>query len=84
MMGVNGWYSANCRMPGPILSAGMMALLNRFVLTGDPELITARLRPLAGLGIAGVVLAGAVAGVEDRLGALVPALRAGLAPEEDR
>jgi hypothetical protein len=57
----------------------------RFVLTGDPGQITARLRPLAGLGIAGVVLAGAVHGIDDSLGALVPALRAGLqGPEEDR
>jgi alkanesulfonate monooxygenase SsuD/methylene tetrahydromethanopterin reductase-like flavin-dependent oxidoreductase (luciferase family) len=57
----------------------------RFVLTGDPDGITARLRPLAGLGVTGVVLAGAVHGVEDCLRVLVPALRAGLqAPERDR
>ena len=57
----------------------------RFVLTGEPGDITARLGPLAGLGIGGLVLAGAVQGVEDRLDELVPALRAGLlAPEEDR
>lgn len=51
---------------------------DRFVLTGEAAAITARLRPLAGLGIAGVVLAGAVAGVQDRLAELVPAVRAGL------
>src|SRR5262249_905098 len=27
MIGVNGWYSANCFAPGPILSAGTNALL---------------------------------------------------------
>ena len=27
MIGVKGWYSANCRTPGPILSAGTIALL---------------------------------------------------------
>lgn len=68
---------------GAVTSADAL-VRERFVLTGAPERITARLRPLAGLGIAGVVLAGAVHGVEDGLGALVPALRAGLrAPEED-
>ncbi|MDP5181217.1 LLM class flavin-dependent oxidoreductase [Blastococcus sp. BMG 814] len=51
---------------------------DRFLLTGDPTAITARLRPLAGLDIAGVVLAGAVAGVQDHLAELVPAVRAGL------
>ncbi|MGY1986427.1 LLM class flavin-dependent oxidoreductase [Blastococcus sp. SYSU DS0669] len=51
---------------------------DRFVLTGDAAAITARLRPLAGLRIAGVVLAGAVAGVRDHLAELVPAVRAGL------
>ncbi|MGY1721465.1 LLM class flavin-dependent oxidoreductase [Blastococcus sp. SYSU DS0533] len=51
---------------------------DRFLLTGDPAAITARLRPLGGLGITGVVLAGAVAGVQDSLAELVPAIRAGL------
>ena len=55
---------------------------DRFVLTGDPDRITAGMRPLAGLGVAGVVLAGGVAGVEGRLGDLVPALRAGLDPAD--
>ena len=27
MIGVKGWYSANCRTPGPIVSAGEIALL---------------------------------------------------------
>src|SRR3984957_7471759 len=27
MIGVNGWYSANCRTPCPILAAGTTALL---------------------------------------------------------
>ncbi|NLU79272.1 hypothetical protein HCA58_12965 [Micromonospora sp. HNM0581] len=29
MTGVNGWYSANCRMPAPIDSAGTNALLRK-------------------------------------------------------
>ena len=51
---------------------------DRFVLTGDPDRIAARLRPLAGLGVSGIVLAGALAGVMDRLPELVGALRRGL------
>ncbi|GGJ50198.1 LLM class flavin-dependent oxidoreductase [Streptomyces brasiliensis] len=52
---------------------------DRFVLTGSPDQITARLRPLAGLGIEGVVLAGATAGIEHRLAETASAVRAGLA-----
>ncbi|WNV76176.1 LLM class flavin-dependent oxidoreductase [Geodermatophilus sp. DSM 44513] len=70
---------------GGATTAADSLVRERFVLTGDPGAITARLRPLAGLGVAGVVLAGGVAGVEDRLAELVPALRAGLrTPEDDR
>jgi alkanesulfonate monooxygenase SsuD/methylene tetrahydromethanopterin reductase-like flavin-dependent oxidoreductase (luciferase family) len=50
----------------------------RFFLTGSPDDVAARLRPLAGLGVAGVVLAGAVPGVEARLPELAGVLRAGL------
>lgn len=53
---------------------------NRFLVTGTAEEVTARLRPLAGLGLKGVVLAGAVAGLEGRLPEVAAALRAGLAP----
>jgi hypothetical protein len=51
---------------------------DRFVLTGDVDRIAARVRPLADLGIAGVVLAGALAGLQERLPELVGALRRGL------
>ena len=53
---------------------------DRFLLTGSPEEITRRLRPLARLGIDGVVLAGATAGIEQRLAPTVAAVRAGLQP----
>ena len=53
----------------------------RFVLTGTAAQISARLRPLAGLGIGGVVVAGAMRGVTERLPELVEALRVGLAPD---
>lgn len=50
----------------------------RFYLTGGAAEITGRLRPLAGLDIAGVVLAGAVPGVGARLPELAGAVRRGL------
>ena len=56
---------------------------DRFVLTGDPDRIAARVRPLAGLGVSGVVLAGALAGTLDRLPELVGALRRGLQRSEE-
>lgn len=55
---------------------------DRFYLTGAPAEIAGRLEPLAGLGITGVVLAGAVPGVHDRLADLAAALRSGLRPQE--
>ncbi|MFW0785991.1 LLM class flavin-dependent oxidoreductase [Gordonia sp. CPCC 206044] len=55
---------------------------DRFLLTGSADEIAARLRPLADLGVDGVVLAGATAGIEDRLAATVSAVRAGLASRE--
>jgi 5,10-methylenetetrahydromethanopterin reductase len=51
---------------------------DRFYLTGSPVEIAGRLEPLAGLGITGVVLAGAVPGVHDRLADLTAAVRHGL------
>jgi alkanesulfonate monooxygenase SsuD/methylene tetrahydromethanopterin reductase-like flavin-dependent oxidoreductase (luciferase family) len=57
---------------------------DRFVLTGDPDRIAARVRPLAGLGVAGVVLAGALAGTQERLPELVGALRRGLRVSEEQ
>lgn len=53
---------------------------DRFVLTGSADEITRRLRPLARLGIEGVVLAGATAGIEQRLAQTIAAVRAGFAP----
>lgn len=53
---------------------------DRFLLTGAADTLCDRLRPLARLGIEGVVIAGATAGVEQRLSATTAALRAGLAP----
>jgi alkanesulfonate monooxygenase SsuD/methylene tetrahydromethanopterin reductase-like flavin-dependent oxidoreductase (luciferase family) len=57
---------------------------DRFVLTGDPDGIAARVRPLAGLGVTGVVLAGALAGTLERLPELVGALRRGLGDPEEQ
>ncbi|MDQ3733586.1 MAG: LLM class flavin-dependent oxidoreductase [Actinomycetota bacterium] len=54
---------------------------DRFLLSGGPEEIAARLRPFAELGISGVVLAGGLAGVRDESGPLVAAVRAGLSPD---
>lgn len=50
---------------------------DRFLLTGGTSEVAARLRPLAGLGIEGIVLAGATAGIEERLAPTVVAVRAG-------
>jgi len=50
----------------------------RFVLTGSPEEIATRVRPWAALGVSGVVLAGGLAGVLDRLPELSGAVRDGL------
>lgn len=49
----------------------------RFLLTGTGEEIARRLRPLAPLGIEGIVLAGATAGIEQRLAPTVAAVRTG-------
>ncbi|WP_017934732.1 LLM class flavin-dependent oxidoreductase [Nocardioides sp. Iso805N] len=61
--------------------AGIDALIrDRFVLTGSGDEIIRRLRPLATLGIEGIVLAGATAGIEQRLAPTAAAVRAGFAP----
>jgi alkanesulfonate monooxygenase SsuD/methylene tetrahydromethanopterin reductase-like flavin-dependent oxidoreductase (luciferase family) len=51
---------------------------DRFFLTGSADDVADRLRPLAGLGVAGVVLAGAVPGAGDRPAELAAAVRDGL------
>lgn len=65
--------------------AELAALIRRqFLLAGDAAEVTGRLRPLAELGIDGVVVAGATAGLTRHLGATLTALRAGLVPAADR
>ena len=56
---------------------------DRFLITGTAQEVTARLGQLAGIGLKGVVLAGAVAGLPDRLPEVADALRAGFAPREE-
>jgi alkanesulfonate monooxygenase SsuD/methylene tetrahydromethanopterin reductase-like flavin-dependent oxidoreductase (luciferase family) len=53
----------------------------RFLVTGDRPTVTARVRALAAVGVDGVVLAGAVAGVTERLTDLAAAVTAGLSIE---
>lgn len=53
---------------------------DRFLVTGSPQEVTERLRPLAGLGLGGVVLAGAVAGLSERLPEVAAALHAAFDP----
>ncbi len=37
MIGVNGWYRANCASPGPIVSAGTIALLKNGSMTSGTD-----------------------------------------------
>ena len=69
---------------GGVRTAADAFVRDRFVLTGDPDRIAARVRPLAGLGVAGVVLAGALAGTQERLPELAGALRRGLQVSAER
>ncbi len=55
---------------------------DRFLITGTAEQVAARLRPLAALGLGGLVLAGAVAGLTERLPEVATAVRAGLGTAE--
>ncbi|MEQ4299973.1 LLM class flavin-dependent oxidoreductase [Plantactinospora sp. B6F1] len=52
---------------------------DRFLLTGDERRIAGQLAAVRGLGVDGVVLAGALTGVVERLNKLATAVRAGLA-----
>lgn len=63
---------------GGTTSAADDAVRERFVLTGSPDDIAARVRPWAAMGVSGVVLAGGVAGLLDRLPELAGAVRDGL------
>lgn len=49
----------------------------RFLLAGNPDQIAEQVRPWAALGVSGVVLAGGISGVLDRLPELAAALRTG-------
>lgn len=62
---------------GGARSAADARVRERFVLTGDPDEIAEQVRPWAALGVSGVVLAGGVSGVLDRLPELAAALRTG-------
>ncbi len=55
----------------------------RFVLAGDAASVAGGARALAGVGVDGVVVAGALAGVVDRLDELVTALRQGFPDRGD-
>ncbi|WP_433616537.1 LLM class flavin-dependent oxidoreductase [Dactylosporangium sp. CA-139114] len=50
---------------------------DRFVVTGDPAAVAARFADFAALGVDGIVLAGALSGVVERLDALGAAVRDG-------
>jgi alkanesulfonate monooxygenase SsuD/methylene tetrahydromethanopterin reductase-like flavin-dependent oxidoreductase (luciferase family) len=68
--------AAGAREEDPEIDA---LISDRFLLTGDSDRLAARVRPLGDLGIEGVVIAGATAGVERRLAETAAALRSGFA-----
>jgi alkanesulfonate monooxygenase SsuD/methylene tetrahydromethanopterin reductase-like flavin-dependent oxidoreductase (luciferase family) len=55
---------------------------DRFVVSGDVSAVTARFAAFSALGVDGVVLAGALGGVLDRLDDLATAVRAGLTAKD--
>lgn len=69
---------------GPAEPEAEALVRDRFVVTGTPEQVSARLRPLADLGLGGVVLAGAVAGLQERLAEVAGAVRGALGTGADR
>jgi alkanesulfonate monooxygenase SsuD/methylene tetrahydromethanopterin reductase-like flavin-dependent oxidoreductase (luciferase family) len=64
--------------PGHAAGPGDALVRERFLVTGDGPTVTARIRALAAVGVDGVVLAGAVAGVTERLADLAAAVTHGL------
>ncbi|GAA5133452.1 LLM class flavin-dependent oxidoreductase [Pseudonocardia adelaidensis] len=66
---------------GHATGPGDALVRERFLVTGDGPTITARVRELAAVGVDGVVLAGAVAGVTERLAELATAVTAGLSTD---
>ncbi|MHA6616121.1 LLM class flavin-dependent oxidoreductase [Pseudonocardia sp. DLS-67] len=66
---------------GHATGPGDALVRERFLITGDGPTVTARVRDLAAVGVDGVVLAGAVAGVTERLADLAAAVTGGLSAE---
>jgi alkanesulfonate monooxygenase SsuD/methylene tetrahydromethanopterin reductase-like flavin-dependent oxidoreductase (luciferase family) len=66
---------------GHATGPGDALVRERFLVTGDGPTVTARVRALAAVGVDGVVLAGAVAGVTERLADLAAAVTGGLYTE---
>lgn len=56
----------------------------RFVITGDVPAVAAKVRALAAVGVDGIVLAGALQGVSERLTDLATAVTGGLSAAEPR
>jgi len=73
--------TAAARRPGHAAGPGDALVRERFLVTGDGPAVTARIRALAAVGVDGVVLAGAVAGVTERLADLAAAVTHGLSAD---
>jgi alkanesulfonate monooxygenase SsuD/methylene tetrahydromethanopterin reductase-like flavin-dependent oxidoreductase (luciferase family) len=73
--------TADARRPGHPGGAGDALVRERFLVTGDGIAVTARIRALGEVGVDGVVLAGAVAGVTERLAGLAAAVTRGLSTD---
>lgn len=81
----HGTAAARGRVEG--LQEADALVRERFVVTGDAAQVSRHVEDLSSPGVDGVVLAGALSGVLERLGDLAPAVRAGLArsiPKETR
>jgi len=76
--------TAGARGEGDEDDEALTAVRRRFVLAGDVATVASGARALAVAGVDGVVVAGAMAGVMDRLDELVPALRRGFSDRGDR
>lgn len=72
--------SADARPPGSADQRAEAMITERFLLTGTGNRIAEQLASLAGAGLDGVVLAGAVAGIDTQLAATAAAVRRGLTP----
>lgn len=74
--------TADARRPGHVAGPGDALVGERFLVTGDGPTVTARIHALTDVGVDGVVLAGAVAGVTERLADLAAAVIRGLSTPE--